>query len=161
MSDAPDRHGEAEDAYREAAASLLNSLDLHLVAWIERVASSRLPDEWSPQQRAALEPAIREVAEATRGEIVATLRDLFSLDVDDQRAGPLAILRSGVGPANRLLAASGVPPIDRDPVTASMFPDDLYGLGPANFDDIDPSLHDAGLIWGAAKAHVMLIRHQH
>lgn len=161
MSGAADRRGEADDAYREAAESLLTSLDLHLVAWIERVVSSRLPAAWSPQQRLALAPAIREVAEATRGEVVATLRELFSLDVDDQRAGPLAILRGSVGPANRLLAEAGVAPIDRDPVTASMFPDDLYGLGPANFDDIDPALHDEGLIWGAAKAHVMLIRHQH
>jgi putative CocE/NonD family hydrolase len=38
------------------------------------------------------------------------------------------------------------------------FPDDAYDLGPASFADIDPSLHEPGLMWGAAKAHVHLAR---
>ena len=38
------------------------------------------------------------------------------------------------------------------------FPDDVYDLAPATFDDVSPDLHDPGLRWGAAKAHVHLKR---
>ena len=41
--------------------------------------------------------------------------------------------------------------------TAS-FPDDPYDLTPGSFADVDPSLHEPGLVWGAAKAHVVLAR---
>ncbi len=39
-----------------------------------------------------------------------------------------------------------------------MFPDDDYDLTPASFGDLDPALHEPGLVWGAAKAHVFLAR---
>ena len=38
------------------------------------------------------------------------------------------------------------------------FPDDVYDLAPASFADVDPALHEPGLVWGAAKAHVHLAR---
>jgi hypothetical protein len=38
------------------------------------------------------------------------------------------------------------------------FPDDVYDLTPASFADVDPALHEPGLVWGAAKAHVHLAR---
>ena len=41
---------------------------------------------------------------------------------------------------------------------AWIFPDDDYDLSPATFADIDESLHEPGLVWGAAKAHVVLTR---
>ena len=42
--------------------------------------------------------------------------------------------------------------------TRAMFPDDLYDLTPGSFRDLDPALHEPGLEWGAAKAHVHLAR---
>jgi hypothetical protein len=57
-----------------------------------------------------------------------------------------------------VLRAAGVPPVRRDEFAEHAFPDDVYDLAPASFADVDPSLHEPGLVWGAAKAHVHLSR---
>jgi hypothetical protein len=57
-----------------------------------------------------------------------------------------------------VLVAAGVPPVHRDRHAERLFPDDLYDLGPAAFGDLGPEVHDRGLEWGAAKAHVVLRR---
>ena len=46
----------------------------------------------------------------------------------------------------------------RDEVAVRQFPDDVYDLVPASFAEVDPELHEPGLVWGAAKAHVHLAR---
>jgi hypothetical protein len=48
--------------------------------------------------------------------------------------------------------------VARDEFSERNFPDDTYDLTPASFADVDPSLHEPGLEWGAAKAHVHLAR---
>ena len=48
--------------------------------------------------------------------------------------------------------------MERDAQAERLFPDDDYDLAPASFADIDPSVHEPGLVWGAAKAHVILKR---
>jgi hypothetical protein len=48
-----------------------------------------------------------------------------------------------------------VPP--REPANRQV-PDDLYGLGPATWSDIDPAMHDPGIAWGAWKAMTVLQR---
>lgn len=153
----PPALAEAEAQYRTAAATLLDGLDGAIEAWIVRVVSQHLVGTSSSDEFA--ERTV-EVARATHAHVVPALRELLTADVDDQRAGPLAVLRGCVGPANDLLDQAGVTPPHRDPVTVSMFPDDPYDLGPANFDDIDPSLHEIGLVWGAAKAHLVILRHR-
>jgi hypothetical protein len=52
----------------------------------------------------------------------------------------------------------GVGPPDRDEFARRNFPEDRYDLTPASFADVDPTLHEPGLVWGAAKAHVVLQR---
>lgn len=152
---------QAEEVYRTAARDLLDALDDTIRGWIVRSLDSRLPGDWSRARRDALRGDIADVAEQIHAAVMPRLRDLLTTDVARQSAGPLGLLRSCVGPANRLLDELGVGRPERDPVTASMFPDDPHDLGPANFDDVDPRLHDVGLVWGAAKAHVVLTRHRH
>jgi hypothetical protein len=48
--------------------------------------------------------------------------------------------------------------VARDEFSLRNFPDDVYDLTPASFADVDPELHEPGLLWGAAKAHVHLAR---
>ena len=60
--------------------------------------------------------------------------------------------------ATAVLVDAQVPRPRRDEFAARNFPDDPYELGPATFDDVDPGLHDLGLRWGAAKAHLVLTR---
>ena len=57
-----------------------------------------------------------------------------------------------------VLRSAGVPPVVRDEMAESAFPEDLYDLSPATFADLAPELAEAGLVWGAAKAHVVLSR---
>ena len=57
-----------------------------------------------------------------------------------------------------VLAEAGVPPVVRTGVGRAAVPDDVYGLAPATWADIDPALHEPGLVWSAAKAHVVLAR---
>lgn len=70
--------------------------------------------------------------------IASTLDQLTRLlraDIDDHWTGPLALIRQ-------------------------ILPDLPEHLRPATFADIDPSLHDLGMAWGAAKAHVHVHRHR-
>ena len=76
----------------------------------------------------------------------------------DQTSNPLAIVRRAVPFPTRVLASTGMPEVVRDEQAQRLFPDDIYDLVPASFGDLDPSAHDPGLRWGAAKAHVMLRR---
>ncbi len=82
------------------------------------------------------------------------LRSLLATDVDAQRANPLAVLRGATRFAHAVLADTGVPAMPRDQFARRSFPDDVYGLVPATWSDIDPSLHELGITWGAAKAFV-------
>ena len=83
---------------------------------------------------------------------------LLATDVDEQRANPLAVLRSAVRYPTAVLAAAGVPPVVRSEFDERAFPDDVYGLAPATWADLDPALQERGIVWGAAKAHVVLGR---
>ena len=78
--------------------------------------------------------------------------------MDEQRTGPLAVIRTAVRYPTEVLAAAGVGPVQRDEFAERSFPDDVYDLAPASFADLDPALHEPGLVWGAAKAHVVLAR---
>lgn len=160
MSGDADAVDDAEARYREVAAELTRGLEEHVRGWIRRVVTERIPPEWSDERTETFGADVVAVADQIHADVLPRLERLLALDVDEQRAGPLGVLRASVGPANRLLADAGVAAPRRDPVTASMFPDDPYDLGPANFDDVDPQLHDIGMIWGAAKAHVVLVRHR-
>jgi hypothetical protein len=86
------------------------------------------------------------------------VRALLETDVDEQRTGPLAIVREAVVHPTGVLARAGVPPVVRDEHAERLFPDDAYDLTPGAFADLDPALHEPGLVWGAAKAHVVLAR---
>jgi hypothetical protein len=78
--------------------------------------------------------------------------------VADQRTNPLEIVRRSVVHPTRVLAAAGVAPVDRDEHARRIFPEDPYDLVPGAFGDLDPAVQEPGLLWGAAKAHVILRR---
>jgi hypothetical protein len=107
-------------------------------------------------------PAVRESAGAAGrravSEVEPRLRELLAADVDDQRSNPLAILRQAARHPTEVLARAGVPPVERDAHAERLFPDDVYDLGPAAFADLGTDVHEPGLVWGAAKAHVILRR---
>jgi hypothetical protein len=119
------------------ADALAGALDAALPGWVDR--------------------SVRGVL-AARDEAMPRLRALLATDIDDQRTNPLAILRSLVPHLTAVLRSAGARPVARDEFAVRNFPDDVYDLTPASFADVDPALHDPGLSWGAAKAHVHLAR---
>ena len=97
---------------------------------------------------------------AARTEVVGRLEALFRLDVEEQRLNPLALLRYAVIYPTAVLRAAAVPPVLRDDFERSHFPDDVFGLSPSTWTDIDPALHEPGIMWGATKAAALLHRRQ-
>ncbi len=145
-------------ALRGYAGALGDAVLDALPRWVERSVVSRY-EAWAGRPAA---DELREEARAAGEEAVAVvgpeLRDLLATDVDAQRSNPLAILRRAARFPTGVLAAAGVPPVERDAQAERLFPDDVYDLGPAAFADLGPDVHEPGLVWGAAKAHVILRR---
>lgn len=140
------------------ADALVGAVDRALAAWVVRVVAERWR-AWSGQEASAeLLDAAAAAGERARSEIVPALRSLLASDVDEQRSNPLALVRRAVRPATEVLAAAGVPAVVRDAHAERIFPDDVYDLSPGSFADLAPSVHEPGLEWGAAKAHVVLAR---
>ena len=137
-------------ALAEHGAALADLLIAALPGW-----SARAVARFDP----ALEPAGRRAGEQAAAELRPVLRQLLSADVDDQRVNPLALVRRAVRWPTEVLRSAGIPPVRRDPVDEANAPDDVYGLAPMRFADIDESLHEAGLVWGALKARAHLRRH--
>jgi hypothetical protein len=146
-----------DEALAAYADALADAVEQALPGWVERsvervmVASKgECPDE----TRAAAARA----GEAARSDVGPRVRALLASDVDEQRTNPLAIVRGAVRYPTEVLRQGGVPPVRRDEFAEQQFPDDDYDLTPASFAEIDPTLHEPGLVWGAAKAHVVLAR---
>lgn len=145
-----------DDALAAYAEALADTAAAVLGGWVTRSVATR---------RAGLAEAPAGLAARTEGAAAAAvaavlppLRELLLTDVDEQRTNPLAVLRRAVRFPTEVLRHAGVAPRRRDDFARRMFPDDDYDLTPAAFADIDPRLHEPGLVWGAAKAHVILTR---
>jgi len=153
----PDDPGDAAALGRYADA-LAEAVVAALPGWVERAVAQRY-QAWAghaPEGR-LLEHA-RDAGQRAVEDVGPRLRELLATDVDAQRNNPLTILRDAVRHPAGVLAAAGVPPVERDPQAARLFPDDDYDLSPAAFGDLHPSVHEPGIVWGAAKAHVILAR---
>lgn len=146
-----------DEALAAHAAVLAGGIERALGPWVVRSVIGRA-DAWQPGLGRTLLVAAEDAGRAAASDVGSEVRALLARDVDDQPTGPLAVLRSAVRYPTEVLAAAGVPGVVRDEFAERAFPDDLYDLAPATFADVDPGLHEAGLVWGAAKAHVVLAR---
>lgn len=142
------RHGE------ELAAALTAAFP----TWLARRLDDRLraagidPEEVGDARDAAVA--------AAAAELEAGLARLCAADVDEQATTPLSLVRRAVaGGPTCFLDEVGVPRPERDGVDARLLPDDVHALGPATFAELGPAVADAGVAWGAAKAHLHRVRH--
>jgi hypothetical protein len=140
------------------AAELADAVDAALPGWVERVVRERWTAWRGDAPPHGVTAAAASAGEDARAALVPALRDLLATDVDAQRTNPLAIIRRAGAHATAVLADAGVPPVQRDADAERLFPDDVYDLTPAAFADLGQSVHEPGLVWGAAKAHVVLRR---
>lgn len=139
------------------AGALADAVDAALPRWVERCVRRLVVAHRGVVDEEVLARA-RAAGEQARVEIGGRLRALVALDIDEQRTNPLAVLRAAVRYPTEVLRAAGVPEVVRDEFAVRQFPDDVYDLTPASWRDIDESLHEPGMIWGAWKAHQHLQR---
>ena len=146
------------DPLTEASAALVAAVDAALAGWVERsVARLVIAYRGSEPDEVRAEAAAAGVA--ARAEVVPRLQALLALDVDEQRLNPLALLRSAAVPyPTAVLEEAGVPPVVRDEFVERAFPADGYDLSPATWRDLDESVHEPGIVWGAVKAKTILDR---
>jgi len=147
-----------DDALLAACATdLADAVDRAIVPWV-RAAVARLADAWASGSSPRLDGEAARAGEAARVEVGGAVRRLLALDVDEQPTGPLDLLRGLVAYPTGVLEAAGVPPVQRDDFAEATFPHDRYDLTPGSFRDLGDEVHEAGLRWGAAKAHRVLAR---
>ena len=144
----------------EVADRLACAVEEALPAWVERSVRRRLSD-WGADAGPEVISEAAAAGHRASQEVGGQVRHLLATDVDEQWTNPLAILRGAVRFPGDVLRRAGVPPVVRDEFDERHFPDDDYDLVPRSFADIDPSLHDLGLAWGAAKAYTHLARREH
>jgi hypothetical protein len=153
------------EALARYAEALATAIEEAIPAWVARSVADVLAAQGLPPEGRADEPLdeplddlVRAAAASASEEGVPRVRRLLATDVDAQAGTPLAILRSLVRHPTAVLRRVGARPVPRDEFRERSFPDDVYDLSPATFADVDERLHEPGLVWGAAKAHVHLAR---
>lgn len=158
----PDRRLDAAASDGERLAlygrQLADGVAAALPAWV-RASVERLVAAWGGDvDRAAIRTETEAAGRAAARDVGDRLRRLLDLDVDEQRTNPMSVVRGAVSYPTAVLRGAGIPPVVRDRIAEARFPDDDYDLTPTTFADLDPELHEVGLRWGAAKAHVHLSR---
>jgi hypothetical protein len=146
-------------ALAEQGAALADAIVTALPGWSTRVVEHLLVAHRGAADPDLLERATRAGREAAE-TVGPPLRTLLAADVDQQHTNPLSVVRDAVRWPAEVLRDAGVPPVVRDEHDERHFPDDVYGLTPMTFADIDPALHDLGIVWGAWKARAHLVRHR-
>jgi hypothetical protein len=141
---------EADEALAEHGAALAEAIVVALPGWSSRAVAALRPDLADAGAAAGREAAVA---------LGPRLRALLAADVDQQSTNPLALARQAVAWPTAVLREAGAPAVERDAHDRAHFPDDLYGLSPLSFAELDPSLHEPGILWGAIKARAHLLRH--
>ncbi|CAB5035719.1 unannotated protein [freshwater metagenome] len=147
----------AEQMFVQYSAQLAEAVDAVLVDWVCNCVKNRAASAGMSLDQSQLARS-KDAGEQCQSELSAKMRALLQTDLDAQQGSPLSLLRSSTGYATAVLQSAGVPEVQRDEFEQRAFPEDIYGLAPASFSDVDERLRDPGLEWGAAKAHLHLLR---
>ncbi|HEX2851511.1 MAG TPA: hypothetical protein VHN98_13200 [Acidimicrobiales bacterium] len=144
----------------EHATALADAIEAALPGWVERCVRARAATaglDAGPGSAIGRDAAL--AAQRARDEVLPAVRALLMDDIDVQRTTPLALLRMAVSYPTEVLRNAGVPPTARDDFARARFPGDDYDLTPATWADVDDSLVEPGIAWGAAKAFAHKVRH--
>ena len=135
--------------YLEYGQRLADAIAADIGPWLQTELAKTLDD---PDDE--LQALLRSVESETKRAIT----ELVTADVDIPLSGPLERIRRSIEPLTEALGERQVPAPLRNPLDVEMRPDDRYGFGPMTFLDISPEVHEAGIAWGAAKAHLHMQR---
>ena len=145
----------------EASDAILAGVERELPGWVER-AVTHILDAWGrtpPDARARAEHDAVDAGRAATARVVGELQSLFALDPEEQRSTPLEIVRRAYREPTAVLAAVGIPPVERDEFAERAWPDDTYGLVVHGLGDLgDEELAPLQMAWGLAKAKALRAR---
>jgi hypothetical protein len=152
---------EATVRLREVGAAIVAGVERALPGWVQREVK-RIVDAWGRLDPAATEQARHAAGPAGRAaaqRVGGALRALMARDAALQAVTPLQIVRSAYEEPTAVLAAAGIPAVDRDAFHEATWPGDHYGLVPEHLSDLgDEELGPLLLAWGVAKAAVLRSR---
>ncbi len=81
-----------------------------------------------------------------------------SIRTDQQRSTPLSVFRDAARFPVEVLHQLGAHEVQRVDVERWASPNDPFAVTPASLIDVGEAVHEAGIMWGAAKAAVHLAR---
>ncbi len=154
MSDTERTLQDDEEKLNEYAATLADAVEASLESWVV----AQVAKFWIEGPPDTIQQAAEEAGRAAVQDLAPKLRALLELDIEEQWTNPLAILRTAIDYPMAILRTAGVPPVQRDSTAEQFHPTDVYDITPGGFAAFGPEVGDAGLRWGAAKAHVHLRR---
>ncbi len=148
----------AESLMAEGAGKIVDGVERLGAGWVVQ-AVTEIVDAWGrldPETRAATIAEADAAGTRAAARVAGELRVLFALDPRAQRATPLEVVRSLRREATEVLAAAGIPEVERDRYDVRSFPDDAYGIVPKTITDLgDDDLGGALLAWGIGKVRVI------
>ena len=146
---------------QEASDAILLGVERELPGWVVRSVKHIL-DAWgrtAPDDRARAEHDAIDAGAAATTRVAGELRELFALDAEAQGRTPLEVVRRAYREPTAVLAAAGIPPVERDEFAERAWPDDTYGLVVHGLGDLgDEDLAPLQMAWGLAKAKVVRAR---
>ena len=140
------------------ATALADSVERALPAWVASSVARRLEGAPAARLPPDFERRVAAAGQAAADDVGGRVRELLLLDIDEQWTNPLTLIRSAIRYPTELLRAVEAPAVPRDEQAQRFHPDDVYDLTPASFAELGEAVHENGLGWGAAKAHVHLRR---
>lgn len=143
--------GSDDEKYLEYGERLAAAVTADIGPWLREVVAKRIAD---PGADTELQALLRSVERET----IRAITELVTADVDAALSGPLERIRRSIHPLTEALDERGVQAPVRNSLDVEMRPDDRHGLGPMNYLDISQEVHEAGITWGAAKAHLHMKR---
>jgi hypothetical protein len=137
----------------EAAEQLLRAADAVIPAWLERCVRRICSQQGieSAELDAKISTMVRQASPMVLGELGAAVTGV-------RADNPLQVFRRAVVYPTLVLGELGAREVRRDEFSRESFPNDIYGLSPATWIDVDEALHDPGLIWGAWTAREAMNR---
>lgn len=135
----------------DVSRALLHGIEAQVPAWVER-SVRHVMLAWCGRVPPEVEAAAAAAGRRAGQETVSRARALLGADFASQSGTPLGLVRQAVRYPTQVLRDAGVAPVERDRYVLAAFPDDDYGITPASWADVHPSLAELGLAWGAAKA---------
>ena len=135
---------------------LLETSDRVVSQWVERLIQKHCDERMMSNLKDG--DHVSSVVARVGNEVHTKLCDLLLIDVFEQRTNPLAIFRQATRPISDLLKTAGCAPVVRDEFDERSFPDDIFGLSPATWVDIDEMMVEPGIEWGAWKAATIVMR---